>query len=1074
MEKKLEFKLSKNDSENASTSRIRPVTLERRRSQLSIEYRTLSIRLEESRTKTLEENEKDPRIKKELEIDFHKLSLHELSLRFNTDTSSGLDSLTATQRLQRNGKNLISPPDSKLFKKIFYYFFGGFCPLLWFASLICFLAWKPLGNPPDKINMGLAILLLIVIFLQAIFNGYQDWTSSAVMKSINSMLPSTATVIRDGKTQSVPLSTLVVGDLIQLKIGAKVPADVRIINQFDLKFDKSVLTGENKPVNASVEMTDDIYLESRNIGLMGTLITNGEGLGIVVATGDRTVMGKIAKLSSTTSQERSILQKEITSFVIIVTCLAILTSALTLIVWAAWLRVYYPNFIDLSGALVNSIGVLVAYVPEGLPIAVTLTLTLVARKMAKQKVLVKNLTVVETLGSVNVIASDKTGTLTQNRMFVDIAHVGDESFNREKSLEAKNSKSLGFYQLVSVGRLCNSASFDPKTIDLPINERIILGDGTDSAIFRFVTEYAIDDLEIEKFNKIAEIPFNSKNKWMLRIMKPKDSNNVYKTDRNILVIKGAPDVLLGNCTRILDSDGTERPLDDKARKSLVDTQSEWSNSGKRVILLCRRIITNESEIPSDTSDLELLGQLTYNLTVIGLMGILDPPRPEIPDVIRTCRGAGIRIFMVTGDYSLTASSIAKQVGIFSDSEDSIHTINDLEQLSEKLEIVEHKEPTQIIPKKSKSLLLTGSDLVTLSEKQWDMVISYDEIVFARTTPEQKLRIVQEFQNRDSVVGVTGDGVNDAPALKAANIGIAMGGGSEVAIEAADMVLLDNNFSSIVVALESGRLVFDNLKKVILYLLPAGSWSELIPVLVNVFLGVPLPLSTFLMISICVLTDMLPSIALMYEKAEKDVLTRPPRNPKKSRLVDWKLLVQAYLFIGIMESFFSHCMYFRYMQQYGGFQPSDLLLAYNRWTDGYKGYTGDQLNEFMYTGQSVLFVSLVAMQAFGNLFATRTRHLSLFQHLPIKERSKNYYLFCAQIGSILLACLIIYTPAINDALNTRPIPVEYWFIPLGFAIIIVVVDEEKISEYLSNYVLERLRTKNAIMKKAPIFQEFNIL
>ncbi|CAG8502028.1 14872_t:CDS:1 [Racocetra fulgida] len=1040
MEKKLDFKLTKDDSENASTSRIRPINLERRKSQLSIEYRTLSIKLEESRTKTLEENEKDPRIKKELEIDFHKLSLHELGLRFNTDTSSGLNFEIATQRLHRTGKNIISPPDSKLFKKILYYFFGGFCPLLWFASLICFLAWKPLGNPPDKTNMGLAILLLIVIFLQAIFNGYQDWTSSAVMKSINSMLPSTATVIRDGKSQSVPLSTLVIGDLVLLKIGAKVPADVRIINQVDLKFDKSVLTGENKPVNATVEMTDDIYLESRNIGLMGTLITNGEGLGIVVATGDRTVMGKIAELSSSTSQERSILQKEITSFVIIITCLAITTSALTLIVWATWLRVDYPNFIDLSGALVNSIGVLVAYVPEGLPIAVTLTLTLVARKMAKQKVLVKNLTVVETLGSVNVIASDKTGTLTQNRMFVDIAHVGDESFDLEKSLEAKNSKSLGFYQLVSVGRLCNSASFDPKTIEFPINERTILGDGTDSAILRFVTEYAINDLEIEQFDKIAEIPFNSKNKWMLRVMKPKDNNNVYRTDRHILVIKGAPDVLLGSCTRILNPDGTERPLDDNARKSLVDTQSEWSSTGKRVILLCRRVITNESEIPSDTSDLELLGQLSYNLTVIGLMGILDPPRPEIPDVIRTCRGAGIRIFMVTGDYSLTASSIAKQVGIFSDSENTIHTINDLEQLSEKLEIVEHKEPTEEIPKKVKSLLLTGSDLATLTEKQWDIVITYDEIVFARTTPEQKLRIVQEFQNRDSIVGVTGDGVNDAPALKAANIGIAMGGGSEVAIEAADMVLLDNNFSSIVVALESGRLVFDNLKKVILYLLPAGSWSELLPVLVNVFLGVPLPLSTFLMISICVLTDMLPSIALMYEKAEKDVLTRPPRNPKKSRLVDWKLLVQAYLFLGMMESFFSHCMYFRYMQKYGGFQPSDLLLAYNKWTDGYKGYTGDQLNEFIYTGQSVLFVSLVVMQAFGNLFATRTRYLSLFQHLPIKKRSSNYYLFCAQIGSILLACIIIYTPAINEALNTRPIPVEFWFIPLGFAMVIVVVDE----------------------------------
>ncbi|CAG8769228.1 9509_t:CDS:1, partial [Dentiscutata erythropus] len=1043
MERKLDFKITKDDSENTSTPRNRPISLERRKSQLSIEYRTLSIKLEESRTQTLENKEKDPRIKKELEIDFHKLSIHELGLRFNTDTSSGLTSSTAAQRLQRNGKNVISPPDSKIFKKIFGYLFGGFCPLLWFASLICWLAWQPLGNPPDKTNMGLAILLLIVIFLQAIFNGYQDWSSSAVMKSINSMLPSTATVIRDGKTQTVPLYTLVIGDLIVLKLGTKVPADVRIIHQVDLKFDKSVLTGENKPIGASVDMTDDIYLESRNIGLMGTLITNGEGLGVVVSTGDHTVMGKIAKLSSNTRQESSILQKEITKFVIIVTSLAITTAAITLIMWATWLRVSYPTFINLPGALVNAIGVLVAYVPEGLPIAVTLTLTLVARKMARQKVLVKNLTVVETLGCVNVIASDKTGTLTQNRMFVDKIHIGNISYNQEQSLQAKNSKSSGFCQLVSVGRLCNAASFDPKTADLPIDERVILGDGTDSAVLRFVTKYAVDNSEIDKFDKIAEIPFNSKNKWMLRVIKPKDNDNVYDTNKHIVLIKGAPDVLLGSCTRIMDPDGTERPLDDKARESLTDKQAEWSGAGTRVILLCRRIITNESEIPSDTSDLEALGQLSYNLTAIGLMGILDPPRPEIPDVIRTCRGAGIRIFMVTGDYSLTAASIAKQVGIFTDSENSLHTVTDLDQLPDKLEIVvEHKEPTtrEKSPKKVKSLLLTGTDVATLSDKQWDEVITYDEIVFARTTPEQKLRIVQEFQNRDSVVGVTGDGVNDAPALKAANIGIAMGGGSEVAIEAADMVLLDNNFSSIVVALESGRLVFDNLKKVILYLLPAGSWSELIPVLVNVFLGVPLPLSTFLMISICVLTDMLPSIALMYEKAEKDVLTRPPRNPKTSHLVDWRLLVHAYLFLGMIEAFFSHVMYFRYMQQYGGFSASDLLLAFDKWSDGYKNYSQDQLNEFMYTGQCVLFVSLVVMQACGNVFATRTRYLSLFQHLPVKKQSKNYYIFAAQVGSILLACFIIYTPGINQSLNTRPIPVEFWFFPLVFAVAIVIVDE----------------------------------
>ncbi|CAG8503184.1 9336_t:CDS:1 [Paraglomus brasilianum] len=1019
------------------------IPLKRHSSQLSVEYKTLTIKLEEARTKTIDVDDK--RIKEELDINYHKLTLNELGLRFATSISSGISSSSAARRLQRNGKNAISPPESKLLTKIFEYTFGGFCPLLWFASLICFLAWKPLGEPtPDKQNLGLAILLLIVIFLQAVFNGYQDWTTSSVMKSINKMLPSTAIVTRDGKEQTVPLSNLVVGDLVHLKLGNKVPADIRITEQIDLKFDKSILSGESKPVSASTEQTNEIYLESRNIALMGTLVTMGGGSGIVVAVGDGTVMGKLAKLSSHGSQDKTLLQKEITRFVIVITTLAVLTSSLTLIVWGTWLRHSYPNFINLPMALINAIGVLVAFVPEGLPIAVTLTLTLVARRMASQKVLVKNLTVVETLGSVNVIASDKTGTLTQNRMAITNVHIGQDSYNQGECRQAQLEKSPGFSQLISVGRLCNAASFDPSTMSLSISDRLVLGDGTDAAVLRFVTEYAIDETEVGNFDKIAEIPFNSKNKWMLRIMRPKSASNVYKTACPVLMIKGAPEVLFNSCTRIIDADCNEKPFGEFERQSLVNVQESWSSSGRRVIALCYRIIKNENEIPKDSHDLEALEKLAYNLTVVGLVGILDPPRREIPDVIRTCRAAGIRIFMVTGDYFLTATAIAKQVGIFT--AEDVHTITDLDQLSAKLEIVTEKEPRVVTNGKGKAtggaLLLNGSDLISLSENQWDLVAAYDEIVFARTTPEQKLSIVQEFQKRHCTVGVTGDGVNDAPALKAADIGIAMGSGSEVSIEAADMVLMDSNFSSVVVALESGRLVFDNLKKVILYLLPAGSWSELVPVLVNVFLGVPLPLSTFLMIAICVLTDILPSIAMMYETPESDLLTRQPRNPRKDRLVNWRLLVQAYLCLGMIETFFSHLMFFFYMHRYGGFMPSDLLLAYDKWTDGYKGHSMDELNELNWTGQCVLFVSLVVMQVFGNIFATRTRYLSLIQHSPIAKQSKNYYLFGAQVGSIAIASFLVYAPMINDSLHTRPVPAQFWFIPLGFAAAIIAVDETR--------------------------------
>ncbi|KAK9767443.1 hypothetical protein K7432_002751 [Basidiobolus ranarum] len=390
--------------------------------------------------------------------------------------------------------------------------------------------------------------------------------------------------------------------------------------------------------------------------------------------------------------------------------------------------------------------------------------------------------------------------------------------------------------------------------------------------------------------------------------------------------------------------------------------------------------------------------------------------------------------MVTGDFSLTAAAIARQVGIFT--AEHVDKATDLVVVKREMSLVVDDGENSA----RRALLLSGTDLPDLTDPQWEMVTNYDEIVFARTTPEQKLRIVQEFQKRGNIVGVTGDGVNDAPALKAANIGIAMGGGSEVAMEAAHMVLLDNNFSSIIVAIENGRLVYDNLKKVILYLLPAGSWSELIPILVNVLLGVPLPLSAFLMIYICVLTDMLPSIAIMFETPESDLLKRPPRRPNQDRLVNLGLLRHAYLFTGLMETLFSHCMFFYYIQSTAHISASEILLTFDKWTAGYKGMTQEQLDDLQFTGQSVTFVSLVVLQAFGNLLATRTRRLSIFQHPPWALPSRNLWLLGAQFGSIVLALIAVYLPAFHNIFNTRPVPVKFWFIPLGGAMIILGADE----------------------------------
>jgi sodium/potassium-transporting ATPase subunit alpha len=448
-----------------------------------------------------------------------------------------------------------------------------------------------------------------------------------------------------------------------------------------------------------------------------------------------------------------------------------------------------------------------------------------------------------------------------------------------------------------------------------------------------------------------------------------------------------------------------------------------------------------------------------------MVGIIDKPRDGIETVIRTCRQAGVRVFMVTGDFYVTAAAIASQIGIFSSSDkyDTIEAIrehksnrdfnldaasaNDASTTKKPIwrRMLNHLpcfRPAVTAPfiadHTFRSLLLTGTDLDMLNdENDWNVITKYEEIVFARTTPSQKLKVVEEFKKRRNIVAVTGDGVNDSPALKAANIGIAMGGGSEVAMEASQMVLLDNTFNSIVVAIENGRLVFENLRKVILYLLPAGTFSQIVPLILNIYIGVPLPLSAFQMIIICILTDVAPSLSMMFEKSEGDLLERPPRVIGRDRLVDLKLLMYAYFFLGVLETFFSNFIFFVYLYWYGNFQPSQVFLAYGRFAPS---LSDDERSNLINTGQTISFVTLVIVQTFGNVYVTRTHKLSLFQSLPVLKSHRNLFLFIAQLIAVAIMLIIIYVPVFNSIFKTAPIPVQFYFIPLGFCILFIVVDE----------------------------------
>ena len=502
-------------------------------------------------------------------------------------------------------------------------------------------------------------------------------------------------------------------------------------------------------------------------------------------------------------------------------------------------------------------GVIVAFVPNGLPVAVTLVLSIIAKRMYAQKVLVKNLSTVgnlflslclintETLGAVNVLCSDKTGTLTANQMIVariatfdlnlEIGH-----FDKQEDSRASSDSILQILKMLILFN--NDSTFDPEDNGKPLLIRRMNGNATDNALLRYAYSTFDVDQSRKAFVRLNSCPFNSKTKWMATVIQPtQEHSNVFApgTLNCILLMKGAPDCILPFCTKYICKDenetAVEKNLNQEQLNKFKQIQESWSSQGQRVLLLAYKKMSEQKQNVSNIQDEEWIS-LVFDLVIVGFVGIMDPPRPEIRQVVKQCRDAGIRLFMVTGDYSATASAIAKQVGIFSCDSSMIHHYKDLAT-------DENLNPNPVL---NNSLVLSGSDLDKMSTKEWKRLIQYKEIVFARTSPEQKLVIVKAFQSSGNIVAVTGDGVNDAPALKNSNIGIAMGSGSDVALEASSMVLLDSNFSSIIVALRQGRTVFENLKKVCIYLLPAGSFSELTPVLSNLFLGLPLPLSPFLM------------------------------------------------------------------------------------------------------------------------------------------------------------------------------------------------------------------------------------
>merc|ERR1712240_536756 len=738
------------------------------------------------------------------------------------------------------------------------------------------------------------------------------------------------------------------------------------------KVDNSSLTGESEPQLRTPEFTHENPLETRNIGFFSTNAVEGTAVGMVVNIGDNTVMGRIAGLASGLDTGDTPIAKEIEHFINIITGVAVFLGVTFFII--AFILGYH--WLD---AVIFLIGIIVANVPEGLLATVTVCLTLTAKRMASKNCLVKNLEAVETLGSTSTICSDKTGTLTQNRMTV--AHmwfdnkIVEADTSEDQSGSSFNKEASGWKTLERVACLCNRAEFKPQQENVSVLKREVNGDASEAAILKCTELSKGNVMEYRKRNKkVCEIPFNSANKYQVSIHESEDKS----VDGYLLVMKGAPERILDRCSTIVIN-GKEMPLTSDWKNAFETAYMELGGIGERVLGFCDFVLPKDKyptgyPFDPDEENFPLTG-----LRFVGLMPMIDPPRAAVPDAVVKCRSAGIKVIMVTGDHPITAKAIARSVGIISDGQETVEDIAARKGIP----------VSEVNPREARAAVIHGGEIKDLSEKQLDEVLMYhSEIVFARTSPQQKLIIVEGCQRMGAIVAVTGDGVNDSPALKKADIGVAMGiAGSDVSKQAADMILLDDNFASIVTGVEEGRLIFDNLKKSIAYTLTSNI-PEISPFLLFILADVPLPLGTVTILCIDLGTDMVPAISMAYEFAESDIMKRQPRNPFTDKLVNERLISMAYGQIGMIQA------------------------------------------------SAGFFVSIVIVQ-WADLIICKTRKLSVFQ-----QGMKNHFMNFGLCFEPLLAAILSYTPGMDKGLRMYPLKFNWWLPAIPFSILIFCYDETR--------------------------------
>jgi len=892
-------------------------------------------------------------------------------------SQDGLTTAEAKARLAKFGPNAIQTIKGKaLWRKLLANFTHLMALLLWAGGAMAFVGKMP--------QLGWAIWAVVVI--NAIFSFWQEFRAEKAADALKKLLPQFARVLRDGNEAKVPANELVPGDVIVLSEGDHISADARLVEEAEMRVDLSTLNGESAPARRTAEasLRDGLtVMERPNLVFAGTAVSSGTGKAVIFSTGMNTEFGKIARLTQTVGEDLSPLQKEVNRVTKIVTAMAMGIGVLLFL-----LSVFVIGR-PLSEGFIFSVGMVVAFVPEGLLPTVTLSLAMGVQRMAKRNALIKKLSSVETLGSCTVICTDKTGTLTQNEMTVreawvagqklTVSGVGYEPTGEFHPVSsAKTVSPADLRELVLAAVLCNNAKLVP-----PQEERgwTILGDPTEAALLVAGAKGGLTHSDaVKEYPRLRELPFDSVRKRMSTIHP--------RAREEVAFVKGAPKEVLGLCSSIWVN-GQAEPMTDVWREEILAANDAYARGALRVLAMARRVLP---ERPNGYS----VDWVERELTFLGLMAMQDPPRPEVAEAVGKCRTAGIRIIMITGDYGLTAESIARRVGMVGEG----------------------------------ARLVSGAELDAMSDADLSEALK-GEVIFARAAPEHKLRVVTALKDLGEIVAVTGDGVNDAPALKKAHIGVAMGiAGTDVAKEAASMILLDDNFASIVNAIEEGRAVYSNIRKFTTYIFTSNT-PEAWPFILQIVLNIPLALTVMQVLAIDLGTDLVPALALGSEKPEPGLMDRPPRGPK-DRLVDRRLIVRAFLWLGSLQTALCFLGFFFlwWTMGYGNLfhLPRPDLLPYAQ-----RLLTHDGL---VYVLATTMFHAGVITTQIGNAYACRTERTSVFK----AGFFSNRFLLVGFLVELGVISVLIYMMPFQRMFEHGALPLKYWGFLFLYAPVMFLAEE----------------------------------